>query len=79
MLQLGETELKLFVDSAVWAVKHMERKCMETGLNMVHELLRNMSTAPIAQQFYQRFLLPILQDMLVVLTDTFHMPGACVV
>jgi exportin-1 len=75
VLQLGADEFKLFVDSAMWAVKHMQRPCMETGLHLVDELLHNMGASPVAQLFYERYLLPILQDMLVVLTDTFHMPG----
>lgn len=75
LLALSPPQFKLIVDSAVWAVKHTARNIMDTGLNMVMELLRNIAQSEVAQPFYQTYLLPLLQDMLVVLTDTFHMGG----
>jgi exportin-1 len=67
---------KLIIDSIVWAFKHTERNISETGLEILEELLENVSTNPqIAQPFYQSFLLVLIQDVLVVLTDRLHKSG----
>lgn len=67
---------KLVVDSIVWAFKHTERNISETGLDILFELLNNVAQAPaIAQGFYQQFLLPLIQDVLGVMTDRLHKSG----
>ena len=68
---------KRIVDSVVWAFKHTERNIAATGLNILHMLLRlvEQSAPNIAQGFYQVYLLPLLQDVLYVLTDRLHKSG----
>mmetsp|Transcript_26423 Transcript_26423/g.43268 ORF Transcript_26423/g.43268 Transcript_26423/m.43268 type:complete len:1071 (-) Transcript_26423:573-3785(-) len=72
---IPEAHFKLVIDSIVWAFKHTERNIAETGLNILHELLKNVATSEVANLFYQTYFLSILQDIFFVLTDTFHMPG----
>jgi exportin-1 len=67
---------KLLVDSIVWAFKHTERNISETGLEILQELLNNIAPhSQISQPFYQAFLLPLIQDVLVVMTDRLHKSG----
>uniref|UniRef100_A0A7S3NJ13 Importin N-terminal domain-containing protein n=1 Tax=Aureoumbra lagunensis TaxID=44058 RepID=A0A7S3NJ13_9STRA len=68
---------KLIIDSIVWALKHTERNVADTGLDILYELLINVGRAPepAKQQFYQAFLLPLLQEILAVLTDRLHKSG----
>jgi len=68
---------KLIIDSIVWAFKHTMRNIAETGLNILLELMNNISASnqEIAQAFYKAYFLNILQDIFVVLTDTFHKSG----
>mmetsp|Transcript_47984 Transcript_47984/g.71095 ORF Transcript_47984/g.71095 Transcript_47984/m.71095 type:complete len:1091 (-) Transcript_47984:476-3748(-) len=67
---------KLVVDSVVWAMKHTERNIAETGLEILHELLLNVGRTPnVAQGFYQQFLLALIQDVFVVMTDRLHKSG----
>jgi exportin-1 len=67
---------KLIVDSVVWAFRHTERNISETGLEILEELLKNISVSPtIAQPFYQSFLLPLIQDVMVIMTDRLHKSG----
>lgn len=66
---------KLIVDSVVWAFKHTERNISETGLDILHALLQNIAGTAFAQQFYQQFMIPLLQDIFGVLTDRLHKSG----
>ena len=67
---------KLLVDSIVWAFKHTERNISETGLDILQELLNNIAPHPqISQPFYMTFLLPLIQDIMVVMTDRLHKSG----
>jgi len=67
---------KLVVDSVVWAMKHTERNISDTGLNILHELLRNVGRTPnISQGFYQQYLLALMQDVFAVMTDRLHKSG----
>jgi len=76
LFQIPTEHQKLVVDSIVWAFKHTERNISETGLDILHELLRNVANTPaIAQGFYQSFLLALIQDVLGVMTDRLHKSG----
>jgi len=63
------------IDSIVWSFNHLERNIADTGLNILYELIVNMEKCPVANDFFKTYFLPILQDLLGVLTDTFHKPG----
>lgn len=68
---------KLIIDSVIWAFKHTERNISETGLEILLELLQNVTNngANIAQSFYSSFILMLIQDIFVVLTDRLHKSG----
>jgi len=67
---------KLIVDSVVWAIKHTERNISETGLEILLELLQNLSRAPqINQPFYQQFLFNLIKEIFSVMTDRMHKSG----
>uniref|UniRef100_A0A7S1D775 Exportin-1 C-terminal domain-containing protein n=1 Tax=Cyclophora tenuis TaxID=216820 RepID=A0A7S1D775_CYCTE len=67
---------KLVVDSVVWAMKHTERNIADTGLDILNELIQNVSKTPnVAQGFYQQFLLSLIQDVFAVMTDRLHKTG----
>jgi exportin-1 len=74
---LSSTHFKLVIDSIVWAFKHTERQISETGLNILLELLKNISDSgpDISSAFYKTYFLSLLQDIFYVLTDTFHKSG----
>jgi len=67
---------KVLIDSIVWAIKHRERNIADTGLTILHEMLRNLDQLQdVRNQFYLQFLLSLLHDMFTVLTDKEHEPG----
>eukprot|EP01041_Mallomonas_annulata_P009489 gene9489-19720_t len=76
LFSISPPHQKLVIDSIVWAFKHTERNISETGLDILHELLQNVQQSPqFAQAFYQAFLLPLIQDILGILTDRLHKSG----
>ena len=76
LFQLPADHQRYVVDSVVWALKHTGRDISETGLDILHELLSNVSRTPeVAQGFYQQFLLALIQDVFAVLTDRLHKSG----
>ncbi|KAH8058484.1 hypothetical protein JL721_9505 [Aureococcus anophagefferens] len=58
-------------------VKHTERNVADTGLEILYELLLNVGrTVDDAKQpFYRAFVLPLIQDVLAVMTDRLHKSG----
>jgi len=66
----------LIIDSIVWAFKHEDPVLSDTGLEILQELLQNMTRAPdVASGFYQRYLMVLIQDVLVIMTDRAHKAG----
>jgi len=75
-LEIQPTQFKLVLDSIIWAFKHTMRNVADTGLNILFQLLKNVSTHPsAAQSFYQTYYTDILQHMFSVVTDTSHTAG----
>lgn len=74
IINLNPIQLKLVMDAVSWAVKHTERSVGETGLTILGDLLRNVSSIGVepAQPFYGTFYLQLIQDILQVLTDRLH-------
>jgi len=78
LLSLPPARFKLVIDSILWALKHTHHDSAETGLRMCLDLLQSVAAlepAASAAPFYQAFYLPILQDILYVLTDADHKAG----
>lgn len=68
---------KLVVDSVVWAAKHTDRNMSETGLEVLCEIISRVGGSEDAtvQPFYRQFLLPLVQDVLGLMTDRLHKSG----
>ncbi|KAM7280728.1 hypothetical protein ACFE04_007862 [Oxalis oulophora] len=75
LIRLSSQQLKLVMDSIIWAFRHTERNIAETGLNLLLEMLKNFENSEFCIQFYRTYLLTIEQEVFAVLTDTFHKPG----
>ncbi|EGG16820.1 exportin 1 [Cavenderia fasciculata] len=74
--KLSAQQFKLLVDCIVWAFKHTERNISETGLNILKELIENVSKVPeIANVFFSTYVVSLLTDVLYILTDSFHKSG----
>ena len=75
-LSIPATQFKLVLDSIIWGFKHTMRNVADTGLNILFQLLQNVSNNPeAAQSFYQTYYTDILQHMFSVVTDTSHTAG----
>lgn len=75
LIHLSSQQLKLVMDSIIWAFRHTERNIAETGLNLLLEMLKNFQNSEFCNQFYRTYFLTIEQEIFAVLTDTFHKPG----
>ncbi|CAN0898072.1 Protein EXPORTIN 1A [Linum grandiflorum] len=75
LIHLSSPQLKLVMDSIIWAFRHTERNIAETGLNLLLAMLNNFEKSEFCNQFYQTYFLTIEQEIFAVLTDTFHKPG----
>lgn len=75
LIHLSSQQLKLIMDSIIWAFRHTERNIAETGLNLLLEMLKNFQNSEFCNQFYRSYFVTIEQEIFAVLTDTFHKPG----
>ncbi|CAI9087054.1 OLC1v1021020C1 [Oldenlandia corymbosa var. corymbosa] len=75
LIRLSSEQLKLVMDSIIWAFRHTERNIAETGLILLLEMLKNFQASEFCNQFYRIYFLMIEQEIFAVLTDTFHKPG----
>jgi len=67
----------LVINSIIWGMKHTSRNISEESLNILLELLNHLhaDSPAVINSFYQAYLIPLLQDIFAVLTDTFHKSG----
>ncbi|XP_047329646.1 protein EXPORTIN 1A [Impatiens glandulifera] len=75
LIHLSSQQMKLVMDSIIWAFRHTERNIAETGLNLLLEMLKNFQGSEYCNQFYRSYFVTIEQEIFAVLTDTFHKPG----
>lgn len=88
LLRMPAPQLRLLLDSVLWAIKHPHTDVAELGLGMLLELLQRMSAAAseagrggdaeasgLAEAFFASHLLAILQDVFFVLTDADYRAG----
>ncbi len=73
--QRAEEEFRVVINAINWALKHTERNVAETGLQILLEMLRNVDSSPFINYFYKMYFKMVLNEILSVLTDTFHRPG----
>lgn len=72
-LSLPPAQFKLVLDSIIWAFKHTMRNVADTGLDILYQVLQNVSqNDQAAQSFYQTYYVEILQHVFSVVTDTSH-------
>eukprot|EP01132_Coremiostelium_polycephalum_P005640 gene5640-7020_t len=73
---LSQQQFKLLIDCIIWAFKHTERNISETGLHILKELMENVTKdQEVANAFFNTYLVPLLTDVLYILTDSFHKSG----
>lgn len=57
-------QLKLVMDSIIWAFRHTERNIAETGLNLLLEMLKNFQVNLLIYNFILSYVMPF--EMLMV-------------
>mmetsp|Transcript_13038 Transcript_13038/g.37523 ORF Transcript_13038/g.37523 Transcript_13038/m.37523 type:complete len:1117 (-) Transcript_13038:31-3381(-) len=74
---LSESQLKLYVDSLIWAVKHEQPQVADMGLQILAKFLEQIVCCQpqVYLGFFKQYYFTLLQDILGVLTDTFHKSG----
>merc|ERR1719401_718275 len=74
---LPEAQLKLYVDSLIWALKHEQPQVADMGLQIVEKFLDMLLKGPpqVYVSFFSQYYFTLLQDILSVLTDTLHKAG----
>lgn len=77
MFYLSEAQLKLYVDSLIWAAKHEQPQVADSGLQILHKFLERLLSGPqqVYQPFFKQYYFTLMQDILSVLTDTLHKSG----
>jgi len=75
VLRLPETQLRLYVDSLIWAVRHEHIAVSDSGLKIAHSFLQKVTAEPLAHDFFRAYYIQLLSVILGVLTDTLHKPG----
>ncbi|CAO3568485.1 unnamed protein product [Mortierella alpina] len=77
LMKLPAPQLKMVMDSVVWAFKHTMRDIADTGLLICLEVINNFTASDpvIANQFYQAYFLNLLNDIFYVLTSNNHKSG----
>eukprot|EP00882_Tetradesmus_deserticola_P001199 GHRQ01001297.1.p1 GENE.GHRQ01001297.1~~GHRQ01001297.1.p1 ORF type:complete len:1084 (+),score=646.45 GHRQ01001297.1:232-3483(+) len=72
---MSPPQLKLLIDSIVWAFRHTERNVAETGLLLLEDMLKSFAGSEYATQFHQTYYTLLTREVFAVMTDTFHTPG----
>jgi len=74
---LNESQLKLYVDSLIWALKHEQPQVADSGLQILTQFLERLLSGPpqVFLPFFKQYYFTLLQDVLSVLADTLHRSG----
>lgn len=77
LFYLPEAQLKLYVDSLIWALKHEQPQVADSGLQILSQFIERLMSGPpqVYTSFFKQYYFTLLQDVLCVLTDTFHKSG----
>merc|ERR1712146_846980 len=76
ILVLPPEDQKLVVDAIVWGFKHTDRNIADTALDILYDLLGNVSrNEEMRQSFYVLYLKDLLENILTVMTDRLHKSG----
>jgi exportin-1 len=71
LFAMSPAQLRMVIDSIVWAFRHTERNVADTGLNLLLELLDMFSRSDVATHFYQTYYLQLMQEIFAVMTGAF--------
>ena len=71
---MSPTQLKLVMDSIVWAFRHTERNIAETGLNLLLEMLTSFEKNDFVTQFHQTYWLQLVREIFAVMTGESSFP-----
>ncbi len=63
---MSPSQLKLVIDSIVWAFRHTERNVADTGLNLLLEMLTIFDKNEMATQFYRTYYLNLVREVFAV-------------
>ena len=74
LFAMSPQQLKLVIDSIVWAFRHTERNVADTGLNLLLEMLAIFDKSEVATQFYQTYFLHLTRELFAVMTGTLSHP-----
>ena len=70
------TYFDTILDCVVWSFRHELNTYSDLGLELLEEILNNVNKdSNIANNFYAKFHMKILTDILDVMTDGFHKSG----
>ncbi|KAF6175500.1 hypothetical protein GIB67_021990 [Kingdonia uniflora] len=69
LICLSPQQLKVIMDSIIWAFQHTERNIAETGLNLLLAMLKNFQASELCNQFHQTYFLNIEQEIFAILTE----------
>lgn len=77
LFTLSEAQLKLYVDSLIWALKHEQPQVADSGLQILDQFLERLLSGPpqVFNSFLSLYYFQLLQDVLCALTDTLHKAG----
>jgi len=77
LFYLPNNQLRLYVDSLIWAIKHEHIAVADMGLHIMHSFLQKIMRGPssVYQPFFQTYYYSLMNDILSVLTDTLHKSG----
>eukprot|EP00933_Yihiella_yeosuensis_P042194 TRINITY_DN36729_c0_g1_i1.p1 TRINITY_DN36729_c0_g1~~TRINITY_DN36729_c0_g1_i1.p1 ORF type:complete len:698 (+),score=149.30 TRINITY_DN36729_c0_g1_i1:107-2095(+) len=77
LFSLPEAQVKLYVDSLIWAAKHEQPQVADSGLQVLSQFVEKLLSGPpqVYIPFFRQYYFTLLQDVLSVLTDTFHKSG----
>jgi len=72
MLEFSDHQTQMVVDSVVWAFRHTERNIAETGMGLCLSMITKYANSNKCNRFFQAYMIKLVQELLVVITDTFH-------
>jgi len=75
LLALNPKQFKLVMDSIFWGIEHLDRTIADIALTTLQDMLTNFGHSQAAPKFFKQYYIPMLQQILRVLSDTFHKPG----
>jgi hypothetical protein len=75
LFAMSPAQLRLVIDSIVWAFRHTERNVADTGLCLLLELLAMFARSDFATQFHQTYYLQLVQEIFAVMTGARALPA----